>query len=53
MSYFSGSGDLAGTTAENYNFDSHSKDRVSTFFIIVRTLIRSYIILQTFFNIST
>ncbi|CAI6366280.1 unnamed protein product [Macrosiphum euphorbiae] len=27
MSYFSGSGDLAGTTAENYNFDSHSKER--------------------------
>jgi hypothetical protein len=32
MSYFPGSGDLAGTTAaENYNFDSLSKDRVSTY----------------------
>lgn len=35
MSYFPGSGDLAGTTAENYDFDSLSKDRVSTYYNIV------------------
>lgn len=31
MSYFPGSGDLAGTTADDYDFDAHTKDRVSTY----------------------